>query len=100
MIKVKKRVVATSATVVAVAAIAATVGTTIPKTSATPTNQIITPNVVVQTPEPSSGTAGINTETEPSELPVTLSENKKPADTAPAAAVRNTDTPERVNNPT
>ena len=100
MIKVKKRVVATSATVVAVAAIAATVGTTIPKTSATPTNQIITPNVDVQPPEPSNDTVDIITEAEPSELPVTQNENKRPAGTVPVAAVRNTDTPERVNNPT
>ena len=96
MRKLKKRIVATSATVVTAAAIAAAVGTTIPKTSATPTNQIITPNVVVQTPESSSGTAGINTETEPSAYPVTKNENKKPADTAPAAAVRNTDNTERT----
>ena len=100
MRKLKKRIVATSATVVAVAAIAAAVGTTIPKTSATPTNQIITPSVDVQTPEPTNGTADIITEAEPSVLPVTQSENKKPTGTAPVAAVRNTDTPERVNNPT
>ncbi|MBQ9062802.1 MAG: hypothetical protein IJ121_08305, partial [Eubacterium sp.] len=95
MRKLKKRIVATSATVVAVAAIAAAVGTTIPKTSATPTNQIITPNVDVQAPESTNGTADIITKAEPSALPVTQSENKEPAGTAPAAAVRNTDTPER-----
>lgn len=95
MIKVKKRVVATSATVVAVAAIAATVGTTIPKTSATPTNQIITPNVDVQTPEPTNGTADIITEAKPSMLPVTQSENKKSAGTSVAAVTQNTDNTER-----